>query len=212
MCLHTNANTNSFASKRYHIHRFEARKYCFCGWKNKGSHHSWKCLLFCFFFFFEAALRQRGYKNMYCMRDGQKIQYYPIDTRIKIIDFGSAVYEPKYDPNNKATWKFRDGYTYLIQTRHYRAPEVVLEMHWKRPVDVWSIGCVILEFLHGSMVFNTHCSIDHLNQMQTMIGPIPQKLIESAPSQTAGEMFHLETLALRMENAKRSRVQARSLE
>ncbi|ETO12997.1 hypothetical protein RFI_24381 [Reticulomyxa filosa] len=140
-----------------------------------------------------------------------KVQYYPIDTRIKIVDFGSAVYEPKYDPNNKASWKFRDGYTYLIQTRHYRAPEVVLEMPWKRPVDIWSIGCVILEFLHGSMVFNTHCSIDHLNQMQIMIGEIPQKLIDLAPDEKAEELFHIETMSLRMEDAKRSRVQSRSL-
>ncbi|ETO03473.1 hypothetical protein RFI_33933, partial [Reticulomyxa filosa] len=129
-----------------------------------------------------------------------------------VFDFGSAVYEPKYDPNNRATWKFREGYNYLIQTRHYRAPEVVLEMHWKRPVDIWSIGCVILEFLHGSMVFNTHCPIDHLNQMQNMIGVIPEKLIQSASDRKFEELFQSNALALRLDDAKRSRVQARSLE
>ena len=57
-----------------------------------------------------------------------KQEFIPIDTRIKIIDFQSAVYEPIFDPNNPKTEKFKDGYNYLIQTRHYRAPEVVLEM------------------------------------------------------------------------------------
>lgn len=71
----------------------------------------------------------------------------PFNTNIKIIDFGSALYEPD--------WKYKDGYKYLIQTRHYRAPEVILEIRWKRAVDIWSVGCVLLEFLNGSVIFRT---------------------------------------------------------
>ncbi len=110
------------------------------------------------------------------------------------------------------TGEFRHGYNYLIQTRHYRAPEVVLEMHWKRPVDVWSIGCVILEFLYGSMVFNTHCPIDHLNQMQKMIGPMPPKLITFASDRKYQELFNHPDGSLKLVNAKRSRAQAKPLE
>ncbi|ETO09424.1 dual specificity protein kinase CLK4 isoform 4 [Reticulomyxa filosa] len=84
-------------------------------------------------------------------------------------------------------------------------------MNWKRSVDIWSIGCVILEFLNGSMVFNTHCPIDHLNQMQSLIGPIPQKLVQSSAPQKLAEYFH-STFQLKMESAKQSRAQARSLE
>lgn len=94
----------------------------------------------------------RTYSVIY---DGKQ-QLLPLNTTIKIVDFGSAVYEPHYDIGNAKTWKFKDGYNYLIQTRHYRAPEVVLEIPWKRAVDIWSVGCVILEFLYGSMVFNTY--------------------------------------------------------
>ncbi|ETO16082.1 CDC-like kinase 1, partial [Reticulomyxa filosa] len=143
---------------------------------------------------------------------GNKTFHWPINTRIKLVDFGSAVYEPKYDPSDKSTWKYRDGYNYLIQTRHYRAPEVVLEMYWKRPVDIWSIGCVILEFLHGSMAFNTHCPIDHLNQMQNMIGLIPEKLIHYSSDRKFEELFYEDTLQLKMEQASQSRVQAHRLE
>mmetsp|Transcript_38435 Transcript_38435/g.62990 ORF Transcript_38435/g.62990 Transcript_38435/m.62990 type:complete len:686 (-) Transcript_38435:526-2583(-) len=140
-----------------------------------------------------------------------KTHMLPLDSRIKIVDFGSAVYEPRYDQNNPKTWKFKDGYNYLIQTRHYRAPEVVLEMPWKRPVDVWSVGCVVLEFLYGSMVFNTHCPIDHLSQMQKMIGRIPRDLIRSASDTKYKELFVHPEGTLRLEEARVSRAQAKAL-
>ena len=50
-----------------------------------------------------------------------------IDARIKLIDFGSAIY---YNEENR--------HCQLIQTRHYRAPEVILGMRWMHAVDVWS--------------------------------------------------------------------------
>merc|ERR1719499_1426632 len=34
---------------------------------------------------------------------GGKTHFLPLDSRIKIVDFGSAVYEPRYDPNNPKT-------------------------------------------------------------------------------------------------------------
>jgi len=141
-----------------------------------------------------------------------KMHHLPFDSRIKIVDFGSAVYEPRYDPNNPKTWKFKDGYNYLIQTRHYRAPEVVLEIPWKRPVDVWSVGCVVLEFLYGSMVFNTHCPIDHLNQMQKMIGAIPRELIMASSDEKYKQLFHHSNGVLRLEDARKSRAQAKRLD
>eukprot|EP01084_Bolivina_argentea_P311584 539378_1 len=148
----------------------------------------------------------------YPVKIHNKTHLIPFDTRIKIVDFGSAVYEPRYDPNNPKTWKFKDGYNYLIQTRHYRAPEVVLEMPWKRPVDVWSVGCVILEFLYGSMVFNTHCPIDHLNQMQKMIGTIPRDLIRSSSDNKYKQLFHHPDGTLKLQDARRSRAQAKRLD
>lgn len=141
-----------------------------------------------------------------------RTQLLPLDTRIKIVDFGSAVYEPRYEPNNPKTWKFKDGYNYLIQTRHYRAPEVVLEMPWKRPVDVWSVGCVVLEFLYGSMVFNTHCPIDHLSQMSKMIGALPRDLIRASSDGKYKQLFHHPDGSLRLEEARRSRAQAKRLD
>jgi dual-specificity kinase len=50
-----------------------------------------------------------------------------------VIDFGSATYN--------------DGYhSTLVSTRHYRAPEIILGCGWSYPCDLWSIGCIMLEF------------------------------------------------------------------
>ena len=54
------------------------------------------------------------------------------DTRIKLIDFGSATFD----------WEHHSS---VVSTRHYRAPEVILELGWAQPCDVWSIGCIVFE-------------------------------------------------------------------
>ena len=41
-----------------------------------------------------------------------------------------------------------------IQTRYYRAPEVILGCKWNQNVDIWSIGCLYFECLTGDVIFN----------------------------------------------------------
>merc|ERR1719412_2402154 len=117
----------------------------------------------------------------------------PTDARLKVIDFGSALFENRW-------------HNHLVQTRHYRAPEVVLGMRWSFPIDIWSIGCIMLEFIYGRMVFNTHDSIDHLNQMKTMIGEMPDKVRMRIPAEV-NEAYFKSDGSLRMEKAKISSVQ-----
>jgi CDC-like kinase len=62
------------------------------------------------------------------------------DTRVKLIDFGSATFE----------WEHHSS---IVSTRHYRAPEVILELGWSHPCDVWSIGCIVFELYHVSRQF-----------------------------------------------------------
>ncbi|NWI62037.1 CLK1 kinase, partial [Todus mexicanus] len=59
---------------------------------------------------------------------------------IKIVDFGSATYDDEY-------------HSTLVSTRHYRAPEVILALGWSQPCDVWSIGCILIEYYLGFTVF-----------------------------------------------------------
>lgn len=42
----------------------------------------------------------------------------------------------------------------LIQTRYYRAPEVILECKWDYRADIWSIGCLYFELLNNDVIFN----------------------------------------------------------
>ena len=54
------------------------------------------------------------------------------NAEIRLIDFGSATFDHEH-------------HSTIVSTRHYRAPEVILELGWAQPCDVWSIGkCVVL--------------------------------------------------------------------
>lgn len=64
-----------------------------------------------------------------------------------MIDFGSSVY---------ATEK-RDG---IINTRQYRAPEVLLELPWDEESDIWGVACIAMELFTGELLFKTvYCLI-----------------------------------------------------
>lgn len=41
-----------------------------------------------------------------------------------------------------------------IQTRYYRAPEVIVGCKWDYRVDIWSLGCVYFELLNNDLIFN----------------------------------------------------------
>ncbi|NP_001091432.1 CDC like kinase 1 L homeolog [Xenopus laevis] len=84
---------------------------------------------------------------------------------IKIVDFGSATYNHEY-------------HSALVSTRHYRAPEVILELGWSQPCDVWSIGCILIEYYLGLTVFQTHDSKEHLAMMERILGPLPLHMIQ----------------------------------
>lgn len=56
-------------------------------------------------------------------------------------DFGSGCYDGE------------NIYDY-VQSRFYRAPEVILRLPFGRPVDVWSMGCVLAELYSGRPLFN----------------------------------------------------------
>jgi len=85
------------------------------------------------------------------------------DSSIRLIDFGSATFD----------W---EHHSTIVSTRHYRAPEVILELGWSHSCDVWSIGCILFELYSGFTLFQTHDNIEHLAMMERILGPIPYKM------------------------------------
>jgi hypothetical protein len=48
-----------------------------------------------------------------------------------------------------------------IQTRYYRAPEVIFGCYWNKSVDIWSIGCLYFECLTGDLLFDPENDKNH---------------------------------------------------
>lgn len=49
---------------------------------------------------------------------------------VKVIDFGSSTF-------------FHDNLSLYLQTRSYRAPEVILGVKYDEKIDIWSVGCIL---------------------------------------------------------------------
>ena len=80
-----------------------------------------------------------------------------LDTEIRLIDFGSATFQDEYHSS-------------VVSTRHYRAPEIILGLGWSFPCDIWSIGCILVEFFTGDALFQTHDNLEHLAMIEAVCG------------------------------------------
>ncbi|WVR08517.1 hypothetical protein IAU60_005572 [Kwoniella sp. DSM 27419] len=87
------------------------------------------------------------------------------NTEIRLIDFGSATFESEYHSS-------------VVSTRHYRAPEIILGLPWSYPCDMFSIGCILVEFYTGDALFQTHDNLEHLAMMEVVMGKFSQRMIE----------------------------------
>lgn len=83
--------------------------------------------------------------------------------KVKIIDFGSTCYDglQKY------------GY---VQSRFYRAPEVMIGARYGAPIDMWSFGCILVELATGRPLFSGRSEEEHMKQMLEVLG-VPKKSV-----------------------------------
>ncbi|GAA98639.1 uncharacterized protein L969DRAFT_95135 [Mixia osmundae IAM 14324] len=88
-------------------------------------------------------------------------------SEIRLIDFGSATFQDEYHAS-------------VVSTRHYRAPEIILGLGWSYPCDVWSVGCILVEFYTGEALFQTHENLEHLAMMEVVFGRMPAHLQRAA--------------------------------
>ena len=82
-------------------------------------------------------------------------------TSVRLIDFGCSCYEGQ------------TIYSY-IQTRYYRAPEIVLNLDYNTKIDIWSLGCVIYEMCTGVVLFPAESEEELFNMMVERLG-LPSK-------------------------------------
>ena len=100
---------------------------------------------------------------------------------MRLIDFGSATFDWEHHSKVVSTRHYRQGYIFgenifflLFLSHLLRAPEVILELGWSQPCDIWSIGCIAFELYLGFTLFQTHDNREHLAMMEKILGPIPQ--------------------------------------
>ena len=86
---------------------------------------------------------------------------------IKIIDFGSGWYE-----NQRI-------YTY-IQSRFYRAPEIILGIPYTWAIDMWSFGWILFELYTGYPLFAGEDEHEQLQCIMEIKGSPPKSLLVEA--------------------------------
>ncbi|GFE55368.1 CMGC Lammer [Babesia ovis] len=101
----------------------------------------------------------------------------PATADIKIIDFGSTIYEDDY-------------HSTIINTRQYRSPEVILDVGWSYASDMWSLGCILIEIYTGDLLFNTHNHLEHLAMMEQIVGPLPASMLKAARKTDGRRYLH----------------------
>ncbi|XP_047189129.1 homeodomain-interacting protein kinase 3-like isoform X2 [Scophthalmus maximus] len=85
--------------------------------------------------------------------------------RVKVIDFGSASHV------SKAVCS-----TYL-QSRYYRAPEIILGLPFCEAIDMWSLGCVIAELFLGWPLYPGALEYDQIRYISQTQGTPAEQLL-----------------------------------
>lgn len=76
---------------------------------------------------------------------------------VKVIDFGSSCFVKER------------MYSY-IQSRFYRAPEIILGINYGLEIDMWSFGCILAELYSGIPIFPGEDETDQLFYMMEYLG------------------------------------------
>lgn len=70
------------------------------------------------------------------------------------------------------------GVETYMQSRFYRAPDVMLGTRLSSAIDMWSLGCVLVEVFTGDPLYPGADVKEMLALLQLSHGPIPQYILE----------------------------------
>ncbi|PNH12201.1 putative serine/threonine-protein kinase [Tetrabaena socialis] len=94
---------------------------------------------------------------------------------VKLIDLGCSIY------NTEAHM------SHYVQSRSYRAPEVMLGLPYDGRIDIWSLGCVLAELATGQVLFPNVSEAAMMARMVGMVGEFPSFMLKGG--QYAGAFF-----------------------
>ncbi|CAN1748540.1 Serine/threonine-protein kinase ppk15 [Linum perenne] len=86
---------------------------------------------------------------------------------IKVIDLGSSCFKT-------------DNLCLYVQSRSYRAPEVMLGLPYDEKIDMWSLGCILAELCSGEVMFPNDSVAMILGRMVGVLGGIDIEMLENA--------------------------------
>ena len=84
---------------------------------------------------------------------------------VKVIDLGSSCF-------------ISDHLSSYVQSRSYRAPEVILGLPYGQKIDLWSLGCILAELFTGQVLFVNDTLATLLARVEAIIGPLPDFMRE----------------------------------
>ncbi|KAM7471049.1 hypothetical protein LguiA_009232 [Lonicera macranthoides] len=83
---------------------------------------------------------------------------------VKVIDLGSSCFET-------------DHLCSYVQSRSYRAPEVILGLTYDKKIDIWSLGCILAELCTGNVLFQNDSPATLLARVIGIICPVDQDML-----------------------------------
>ncbi|CAI4233205.1 unnamed protein product [Auanema sp. JU1783] len=89
----------------------------------------------------------------------------PKRSQIKIIDFGSSC------QTGHRIYQY-------IQSRFYRSPEVLLGIDYDTKIDMWSLGCILVEMHTGEPLFAGASEVDQMMKIVEVLGIPPKHLLD----------------------------------
>jgi serine/threonine-protein kinase SRPK3 len=114
------------------------------------------------------------FTNINCNNENFIDEEYLNNIEIRITDFGSIIHKKNFS-------------TEEIQTRYYRAPEILLSLKHGFPCDIWALGCLFFELITGKILFDPdkdeirnrdYC---HIFLIASYLGNFPKYMIDNSP-------------------------------
>ncbi|KAK2170001.1 hypothetical protein LSH36_5g15059 [Paralvinella palmiformis] len=91
----------------------------------------------------------------------------PKRSAIKIVDFGSSC-------------QLGQRIYQYIQSRFYRSPEVLLGIPYDLAIDMWSLGCILVEMHTGEPLFAGKNEFDQMMKIIEVLGTPPVQMLSQA--------------------------------